>query len=261
MKHHDEAIERYVARVSADPEVLAVVVTGSLARGIERATSDVDLYLFVTEEAWSRAFESRGLMFVDREGIGYEDGYYDVKLATLSLLDDAAERGDDPVKDSFAHSWIAFSRVDDLAARMARAASVPDEQWDARVLSFAAQADLHGSYFLAQAEESGDHVLLANAAVHLALAASRALLAHNHVLFQGPKYLAKSVAELENRPSDFPALVEAVVTGPTAANGRALLTSLEDFLALPYSDDEILSTFILDNELAWRYRTKTPEYS
>ncbi|WP_434315945.1 hypothetical protein [Leifsonia sp. P73] len=33
MEHHERAIERYVADVSADPEVLAVIVSGSVARG------------------------------------------------------------------------------------------------------------------------------------------------------------------------------------------------------------------------------------
>ena len=130
VKHHDEAVERYVARVSADPDVLAVVVTGSVARGTERPDSDVDLYLVVTEDRWDAAFDQQRLMYVEHDGIGYDGGYYDIKLATLSYLDDAAERGDDPVRDSFAISRIAFSRVDDLAERIDRIGAVDDAAWD-----------------------------------------------------------------------------------------------------------------------------------
>ena len=261
MKHHDDAIARYVERVSADPATLGVILTGSLARGTEREDSDVDLYLLVTEEAWDAAYLANRLMFTETDGIDYLDGYFDVKLATLSYLDDAADRGDDPVRDSFAHSRVVFSRVDDLEVRLARAARMPDEGWDDRMASFLAQARLHGGYFLDQAFASGDGLLLNHAAVHLVFAASRALLALNRVAFQGPKYLAKSVAGLDQKPDDWARLVDAVLSEPSPATAGALLMALETFYPWPLPREQTLSTFILDNELAWRYRTKTPEYS
>lgn len=200
MIHHEKAIENYIARVSESPDALAVIISGSLARGTERPESDVDLYLLVTEEAWDQAFAAERLMFVESEGADYDHGYFDIKLATLSYLDDAADRGDDPVRDSFAHRRVVFSRVDDLEARLDRIAIVPDDAWAGREASFLAQADLHGGYFLTQAFERGDRLLLQHAAVHLVTAASRLLLAHNRVLFQGPKYLTKTVASLPSQP-------------------------------------------------------------
>lgn len=261
MKHHEDAIARYVARVSTQPDTLAVIVTGSLARGTEREDSDVDLYLLVTEQAWDAAYFAQRLMFTETDGIDYLDGYFDIKLATLSYLDDAAERGDDPVRDSFAHSRVVFSRIDDLEDRLARAAMLPEDGWEKRMASFVAQARLHGGYFLDQAFASGDRVLLTHAAVHLVFAASRALLALNRVAFQGPKYLAKTVAALERRPDDWADHVDAVLADPSPTTAGALLLALETFYPWPLPREQTLSTFILDNELAWRYRTKTPEYS
>ncbi len=261
MKHHDDAVTRYIDRVSADPDVLAVILTGSVARGTERADSDVDLYLVVTEERWDAGFAQQRLMFVEREGIGYEGGYFDIKLATLSYLDDAADRGDDPVRDSFAVSRIAFSRIDDLAERLGRVTKVPAASWDHRVASFLAQARLHGDYFLKGALSSGDVMLLRHASMHFALAAGRAVLAYNGVFFSGPKYLAKQLAALENKPDGFDDLLTAVVAQPTIEAADALLASLENFTGAALPADATLSTFVLDNELAWRYRTKTPEYS
>jgi predicted nucleotidyltransferase len=55
MRHHDIALEGFVQRVSTDDTVLAVIVSGSLARGEETAASDIDLYLVVTEPVWDRA--------------------------------------------------------------------------------------------------------------------------------------------------------------------------------------------------------------
>ena len=44
MRHHEETIEDFTAR-AARPEVIGVVVVGSVARGDERTDSDVDVYL------------------------------------------------------------------------------------------------------------------------------------------------------------------------------------------------------------------------
>ncbi|WP_223693454.1 nucleotidyltransferase domain-containing protein [Leifsonia poae] len=261
MKHHDEAVARYVQRESAATDCLAIIVSGSLARGAERPESDVDLYLVVTEERWADAHRHNRLMYTEDDGIGYPGGYYDVKLATLSYLDDAADRGDDPVRESFASTRIAFSRIDDLPDRIARIHTTSDTDWEARAASFLAQARLHGGYFLDQAWTAGDQLLLTHASVHLATSACRALLALNHRRFPGPKYLAKLTAELDRKPDGFDDLISALLSEPNPATGGALLSSLESFTGSVLPHEQTLSTFVLDNELAWRYRTKTPEYS
>jgi hypothetical protein len=260
MKHHEDALERFVARAAADTDVLAVIVSGSLSRGTERADSDIDLYVVVTEERWADAFDRHRLMYVEREGADYPGGYFDIKLATLSYLDDAAARGDDPVRDSFARARIAYSRVPDLADSLARIAVVPEEQWQKRMASHLAQARLHGGYFLVQGLTHGDDLLTAHAAVHLATAACRALLARDRVLYAGPKYLRSAVAALDNKPDGFDAAIAALVHEPTTARGRAVLELLESAADWPLSKEQTLSTFVLENELAWRYRQSPPEY-
>ncbi|WP_212804587.1 nucleotidyltransferase domain-containing protein [Actinocatenispora sera] len=47
MRHHEDTLDAYVRRVRADADAIAVIVVGSVARGTERADSDVDVYLVV----------------------------------------------------------------------------------------------------------------------------------------------------------------------------------------------------------------------
>jgi predicted nucleotidyltransferase len=260
MKHHEAAIDTFVARSSDDPEILGIIVTGSVARGLERADSDVDLYLVVTEERWDRAVADNRIIYVEDDD-SYQGGYFDVKVVTLAYIDDAGERGDDPVRDSFARTRIVFSRVPDLAERVERAATVPPERWVPLAESFLAQARLHGDYFLPHAYDHGDLVLLHHAAVHTAVSASRALLALNHVAFQGPKYLTAAVAALEHKPDGWDALIRDLLAEPTTASAKAVIVALESFRDWGISFDDSLSTFVHDNELAWRTRLPTPEYS
>lgn len=260
MQHHDAAIERFVARARLDPDVLGVVVDGSVASGLERADSDVDLVLILTEEAFGVALDTDRLSYVD-DSAGYDHGYYDIKVATVGYLDLAAERGDDPVRASFLHAKVAWSRVDGLEDRIARISAVPDEQWDQRMGSHIAQARLHGGYFLDQAHQLSNQYLLQHAVVHLVGAGGRALLALNHRLFQGQKYLERLVSELDRLPAGYEATAAEVLRNPNPATSKAYLTLLEDFHEWPVSRDTSLSRFVRDNELAWLFATVPPEYS
>ncbi len=242
MQHHEAAIERFVTRTSLDPDTLAVVVDGSVASGLERPGSDVDLVLVVTDEAFSAALGADRLSYVDGDA-GYEHGYYDIKVATLGYLDLAAQRGDG------------------LEEAIARISVVPDAQWEERMASHMAQARLHGGYFLNQAYQLSNQYLLQHAVVHLVGAGGRSLLALNHVLFQGQKYLERLVSDLSHKPVGYEAAAAHVLRDPSPATANAYLSLLEDLYDWPPSSEATLSRFVLDNELAWLFGTVPPEYS
>lgn len=261
MRHHDAAIETYLAHAATVPENLAVIITGSVARGTERADSDVDLYLVVTDEALEDARRSERLMYTDTEHVDYEDGYLDIKVASERYLDEAAQRADDPMRASFVGARIVWSRVDGLQDRVARILEVPDAVWNEHIASFIAQARLHGEYFLRQGYELHNLFLLQHAGVHLASAACRALLAANRVLFPGPKYLEKTVAGLPEKPAGIDAAIAGLLDDPTPDTASAVMEALEGFRDWPISREQTLSRFVRDNELAWFFHTVPPEYS
>lgn len=265
MHHHDVAIERFVATARRDPQLLAVVVDGSVASGRERPDSDVDLVLIVTDEAFAAALGADRLSYVDdgvgSGGIGYEHGYYDIKLATVEYLELAAERGDDPVRAAFLHAKVAWSRVDGLEEKIARISAVPDAQWEQRMAAHIAQARLHGGFFLNQASQLSNQYLLQHAVVHLVGAGGRALLALNRTLFQGQKYLERLVSELDRKPVGYEAAAAEVLRNPNPATAKAYLTVLEEFYDWPLSREATLSRFVGDTELAWLFGTVPPEYS
>lgn len=261
MQHHDDSVAALVARQSTRPEVLGVVLAGSLARGTERPDSDVDAYLLLTEEAFAEALATNRVSWVERAGITYEGGYFDLKAVSLDYLAAAAERGDDPVRASFADARVAWSRVDDLDQRIARIPVLGESVWRARESSYLAQARLHGGYFLRQGHELDNLYLLHHAAVHLVGAGGRALLARHRTLYPGQKYLQALVASLPEIPAGYVALAEAVLERPTPETATAYLTALENVHDWPLEPDTALSTFVRDNELAWLTGRPTPEYA
>ena len=52
-KHHEESIQNLIAYFSDDQSVLAIILGGSVAKGIERADSDIDAAVVVTDQYYT----------------------------------------------------------------------------------------------------------------------------------------------------------------------------------------------------------------
>jgi predicted nucleotidyltransferase len=250
MEQQRRALTAYVDSVRDDPDVIAVVLVGSVARGRERADSDVDVYLVVSEERFARETGAGRFAWVERRGADYPGSYIDIKLASPAYLDAAAVRGDDPTRASFQGAEVVFARQDDIEPLVRRIPQLADDAWDERVRSYVAQARLYGGYFLPQGVEHGDPFLVRHAAVHLALAAARAALAKGHVLMQGPKYVSRLLRSVPT-PDGFVDAWDRAVMEPGTATAEPLLNLLDEWLADGMDGDQALSIFIRDNELVW----------
>ncbi|SDS40464.1 nucleotidyltransferase domain-containing protein [Microlunatus soli] len=261
MQHHQDSIDVFVERASQDPEVIGIVLDGSVAAGTERPDSDVDLCLVLTPEAFATAWKRHRLSYVERDGITYPGGYYDIKVASSDYLRRAAECGDEPMRASLLHARVLWSRDDELAGLIAAVPLLPDHVWEQRMASFIAQLRLHGGYFLRQAAEHHNSYLSHHAAVHMVGAGGRALLALNRTLFQGQKYLDQTLAGLDRIPVGYAEAARAALDDPGIATGTRYRDLLESFHAWPLTEDETLSTFVRDNELGWFTGRAPAEYA
>jgi predicted nucleotidyltransferase len=264
MEHHERALAAYAERASRRPEVLGVIATGSVGRGTERPDSDIDLYLVVTEDAFARAVAEHRIIYVDEHGADWDHGYFDIKVITPALLDDAAERGDEPMRDSLRIARVVWDRGEHLAERIAAAAVLSDREWDGRVAAQVPQVWLHAGYFLDCAARDGDPFLAASSAVHAVTAAHRTMLALHRTLYTGPKRLRADAAALPGLPAGWIELTDRVLAEQTPEAGAELIAAVtgavRETLGGEPDFDAALSDFVLDNELAWRTRAAVPEY-
>ena len=259
MRCHEDTIAAYAAQVIDQPDTLALIVVGSVARGTERATSDVDIYLVVTDEAFAAAQSARRVAYIDAEPATY-DSYVDIKLASPRYLERAVAHADDPTRASFLDARIVFDHTGSMAATVARIVTLPDDFWERRVHAYRCQARLYGGYFLKQAHERNDRFLLQHSAVHLCFAVGRVALAVNRTLFQGQKYLAATLSKLPNLPDGFLAAWHGVLTDPTPESAAVLTDIVDAWQVGPLTLEDTLSTFIIDNEFAWLNGTVPPEF-
>ncbi|WP_106815169.1 nucleotidyltransferase domain-containing protein [Microbacterium timonense] len=259
MEQQERALNAYVDSVKDQPGALAVVAIGSVAQGRERADSDVDVYLVVDEERFAAETAAGRFAWIERYGVDYPGSYIDIKLASPSYLETAAERADDPTRASFQGARIAWSVLPGLEATLERITNLPDGVWEERVRSHLSQARLYGGYFLRQAVERGDEFLRRHAGLHLTLAAARAALAASHVMMPGPKYISGLVRTVPT-PEGFLDAWDRAVAEPDLETGDALLELLFEWLGAGLTQENTLSVFIRDNELAWLRGTIPAEF-
>jgi nucleotidyltransferase-like protein len=262
MRHHEDTIDAYVRRVKADPNAIAVIVVGSVARGTERADSDVDVYLVVPDDVFDSAVAANRVVSVERSGVTYPGGCVDVKLATVAFLEAAAERGDDPVRASFEGARVVWVRDGyDIAGRVAAIPVLPPAVWESRAVSFMSQVWWHGTDFLPLAAAEGNTFLLHHAALHTVNAGGRALLALNRKLFRGPRYLDATLATLDRLPDGYSDLAQRLLTRPGLDSAEAYVRALETLHSWPVDRAAAVSIFIRENELAWLTGILPPELS
>jgi hypothetical protein len=260
MRHHEDTLDAYVRRVRADSAAIAVIVVGSVARGTERADSDVDVYLVVPENVFASAVATHRVIVVERSEATYPGGYIDVKLATMAFLEAAAERGDDPVRASFEGARVAWARDGyDIVGRVAAIPVLPPTVWEDRAASFISQVRLYATDFLPEAVASDNTFMLHHAAVHAVAAGGRVLLALNRRLYRGPKYLDAALASLDRVPDGYAELARRLVASPSRQSADAYVQALEAFHPWPVDRAASDSMFIRDNELAWYTGILPPE--
>jgi predicted nucleotidyltransferase len=259
MRHHSETIERFAEKTRADDRALGLVVTGSVARGTERADSDVDVYLIVTEEAFEAARASGTLSYIDSAVASYAGGYVDVKVVSPRWLQAAREHADEPTRASLTGAMVNWSLLPELDAQLAAIADVRDDaSWQRALVTHVATYRLYGGYFLGQSEQLGDPLLRYVSATQFAMAVGRAVLAKHRVLFAGPKYLQRSLHAIEGARIVAREL-EAFLEQPTSERAASIMTTVEPLLAAPLTPEATLSRYVEDHELAWLWNAPLVE--
>src|SRR5678815_872742 len=137
--HHIQSIQNVTGHFQHDPEVLALLLGGSIAHGFESPTSDVDILIFVSDEDYQKRFAENRIHFFNMELAPYAGGYVDGKYSTRSFVRQVAEKGSEPARFAFAGSQVLFNKIDGFADEVRMAAEYPKANQAERIKRFYAQ--------------------------------------------------------------------------------------------------------------------------
>ncbi|MEM6749816.1 MAG: nucleotidyltransferase domain-containing protein [Planctomycetota bacterium] len=253
--HHQQAVESLLPTLDDDPDALALILGGSLARGRGRADSDLDGYIVLTDHAMARRIERDDLVDTTKSHhCQYEGGYFDLKCVTRAILEQAVEEASEPFRASLVGVNIAWTRqgeapLDDLVARIA---AYPEAGHAKKVLHLACV--LEGTkWFALEAEKREDAYLTLWAAQRAVLFASRLILAHNRVLFPYHKWLTRAVAECPDKPDGIDDAIQAASREPCRANTHVVCDLAMHFQDWGKHPVGWWNPFITEVEWAWRW--------
>jgi predicted nucleotidyltransferase len=100
-QHHQATIDRLTETFHDDPRYIALIIGGSVAKGLARPDSDVDFILVAAQEVMSKATRPDELYYFDQEIAAYDGGYVDGKIYDLPFLRELAEHGSEVARSAF----------------------------------------------------------------------------------------------------------------------------------------------------------------
>ena len=249
--HHTQSIQRVTEYFQRDPEVLALLLGGSIAHGFETPTSDVDIMIFVSDEDYKRRFEKNQIHFFNTELTTYEGGYVDGKYSSPSFVKQVMEKGSEPARFAFAGSQVLISKMDGFAGDICKAAEYPKAGKAERIKRFYAQFEAW-HWYSGEALRLKDQYLLGTSLSKFILFGGRLILAHNETLYPYHKWFLKVLEVAKDKPADLLESVQKLNEKPVAKNIEAFYEKVKTFQSWIEGDINWPTQFMLDSELNWR---------
>lgn len=249
-EHHARAIERMTAALAEEPETLAVIVGGSVAKGWAVPSSDVDYVAVVTDEVFDRMKAEERLMVYRTDLTDYEGGYADGKVVPLGFLRLVAEKGSEPARSAFLGAMLLFDRTGEVAPLLGRILAYPEEGREDRMRRFHSQLMIW-QWYVGEAIKREDPYLAARAASEVTLFAMRLILAHNRRLYPYHKWVRRMVAEVDDKPPMIEDRLTALLTHPSVEAATAVVEAMHDWLPMEVDFREHCHHFLVDSEWNW----------
>ena len=254
--HHSQTIQNVTEYFQRDPEVQALLLSGSIAHGFQSAASDVDIMIFVSEGSYQQRFRTERIHFFNTDLCTYEGGYVDGKYLSLNFIQQVLEKGSEPARFAFEGSRVLFSRVPGFEEDVCQIATYPRAEKEERIRRFYAQFEAW-HWYCGEALKQGNRYLLGTAVSRLILFGGRLVLAHNELLYPYHKWFLRVLEKANDKPADLLACIDTLMEVPIAENVEAFYEKVKTFCA--WSDKPYIwpAQFMLDSELNW-LDSKTP---
>ena len=198
-KHHEQSIENmkdYYRKHGA----IALILTGSVAKGTERADSDLDGVVILSEEEYAEK-EKNNTTTETIDGLcTYEGGYFDIKYMTKEYLKELAKKGSEPARNGFTKARILFCNDADIEDILSLIPVFQKTEKKEKLLSFYSDFWLNYYYFLKSCPIDG--YMKMNAIVEIIYSIYRMILQENEILFDCNRRLEQQVESVSEKTAE-----------------------------------------------------------
>ena len=247
--HHQKAIEKFTNYIKKDPKFIALIIGGSIAKGLEREDSDIDGIIIATDEEYKKRKRRNRFTFYDPSFCDYPGGYAEGKIVNLESLEIVAERGTEPARDAFNGAWIAYSEIPELETLLKRIPVFQKDERLEKIRKFYAQFEI-ANWYVKEAERRNDPYLLNHSISDLVLFGGRMILEHNEILYPYHKWFLNALEKAPDKPESLMLLIKKVLLERNSTNAQALYDCIRSFRNWEFRGLANVG-FLLDTELAW----------
>lgn len=252
--HHQQTIERLTAHLQQDPNFLALIIGGSVAKGWAAENSDVDVMLVATDEEYARRLARSKFSFYTKEFCDYEEGYVDGKVIDLQFLREVALHGSEPARAAFVKSSLAYSNHPEIETLIQQIPVYPEAERDQKLKSFYSQVVLV-TWYVGEAQKRNDTYLMTRMSADLVLYGGRLMLAYNRILYPYHKWFMKVLQEAPEKPANFMELAHTLLKNPNKDAAQAFCDCITQYQDWDVSIGQAVVNFMFDREWTWREPT------
>lgn len=247
--HHEKAIEQLVKNIKQDERFLALIIGGSVAKGMEREDSDIDVVLVTTDEEFEKRKRNNMYLYFETKFCDYPGGYIDGKVVDLHFLRTVAERGSEPARDAFRDAWIAYSKISELEAIFKKIPIFQKEEKLGKIRKFYAQFET-ANWIIKEAEKRKDDYLLTRGVTDLILFGGRLILEHNEILYPFHKLFMQTLEKAPDKPENLMSLINTLLNKKNSKNAKVFYNAVKNFRKWEIQKFWAIR-FLLDTEWAW----------
>ena len=250
--HHAATIENAKEHFRRQPEVLALLLGGSIAHGFALSDSDVDILIVLSDDAYAERVQTGKLTFNEPSLATYPGGYVDGKYISLPFIRKVAEKGSEPARFAFDGCQILYSHLDGLDEEIQKAAAYPVDQQADRIAHFAGQLPAW-RWFTSEARRQGNPYLMSVAVNKLILFGGRLILAHNELLYPFHKWFLAVLEKAPSKPDGLMDALQKLQKDPSTDNVEAFYNLVKDYREWDPAMNWVRwgARFMADVELTW----------
>jgi hypothetical protein len=248
--HHERAIRKLADHFAEQEDCLAVIVGGSIAKGLEKDDSDIDAILVLTDEACKAKWDSNQLFYWTTDFCDYPGGYIDGKIVDMAYMRTAAERGNEVTRAAFKDALVVHARLPEIQDLVARISVYQAHEQREKIQSFYAQFEC-AHWYVGEALRRSDKYLLNHAVSELVLYGGRLILAHNQALYPYHKLFMDELRAAPDKPENLMELIDALLEQPGVETARAYYDAIKRFRWWNESNEMWQVRYMRDTELAW----------
>lgn len=199
---HKLLLEKLKNSLENDPRYLGLIICGSLATGKSREDSDVDLCLVATDEEYKRVQEKKDYYFGNSGEFENEEIEIDGKIINMQFLSDAAEKGNEPTRESFRDAFLLFDHTGEMDKLIKDILIYPEDERITKLKRFYSLFECN-QYYATQALTLNNDYLELRCIAESVYYASRLILAYNRVYFPCHKSMFEALEKCTVIPDNF----------------------------------------------------------